>query len=230
MTSVAIEALLTGFVKPLGTRAAASGIDKTQVTVPTKLTETGFEGDAQGDLVRHGGREKAVHHYPLDHYLAWRGEIGVHRLLGMPVAFGENVSTIGLTENTVSIGDVFRAGTAVIEVSQGRQPCWKLNEPFGDPSIAKRVQSTGRTGWYYRVLQSGIVAPDDSIDRIERRSPDWTIARIWRAFYVDVLNRDELAQLSELSRLAESWRTHAVKRLQTNTVEDWTQRLTGRSP
>lgn len=230
MTSFAIEALLTGSVKPLGTRAAASGIDKTRVSIPTKLNETGFEGDAQGDLVRHGGKEKAVHHYPFDHYLTWRSEIGPHHLLALPGAFGENLSTIGLTEDTVAIGDVFRVGAAVIEVSQGRQPCWKLNERLGDPSMAKRVQSTGRTGWYYRVLQSGIVAPEDSIDRIERRSPDWTIARIWRAFYVDTLNRDELAQLSELSRLAESWRMHAIKRLQTNIVEDWTPRLTGRSP
>ena len=230
MTSFAIEALLTGSVKPLGARAAANGIDKTRVSIPTKLSKTGFEGDAQGDLVRHGGREKAVHHYPLDHYLTWRSEIGPHHLWRCQAHSGRTCRRLVSLEDAVSIGDVFRVGAAVIEVSQGRQPCWKLNERFGDPSMAKRVQSTGRTGWYYRRFKAASSLPTTALIGSNAARRTGLSRRIWRAFYVDTLNRDELAQLSELSRLAENWRMHAIKRLQTNTVEDWTPRLTGRSP
>lgn len=229
MTFVAINALMIGKLAPLGSRATSSGIAKNAVSTSVNLTLTGFEGDAQGDLVRHGGIEKAVHHYPLDHYSRWRADIGDHDLLTTPGAFGENLSTTGLTEKDVAVGDVFEIGTAVIEVSQGRQPCWKLNERFHDVSMAKRVQSTGRTGWYYRVLRTGVVGPDDRLRLLERHSPEWTVARIWHAFYVDTLNQDELSKLAALPRQADSWRTYAFKRLKTNTVEDWTPRLTGNS-
>lgn len=225
MTSVALLSLRIGEVAPLGPRGAPSGIAKSAVTGPVALSQTGFAGDRQGDTVRHGGSEKAVHHYPFDHYAAWRSDFGQHALLITSGAFGENISTANLTEDTVAIGDVFTLGTAVVEVSQGRQPCWKLNERFGRPDMARRVQSTGRTGWYYRVLTTGIVTPEDRLTLIERRSPDWTLRRIWRAFYVDPLNRTELAGIAALERLAGGWRGHAARRLESNRVEDWTRRL-----
>ena len=109
--------------------------------------------------MKHGGPEKAVHHYPFDHYEAWRTELGDIGLLRQPGAFGENLSAVGLTEADVAVGDVFRLGSAIVEVSQGRQPCWKLNERFGQPTVAKSVQASGRTGWYYRVIETGLVAP-----------------------------------------------------------------------
>ena len=225
-----LEALMTGLLRPLGPRGAESGIAKNPVTSTIALTRTGFEGDAQGDLTRHGGPEKAVHHYPFEHYAIWPSDIGRHGLLRRPGAFGENLSTIGLTENSVSVGDVFELGTATIEISQGRQPCWKLNARFGASGMARAVQSTGRTGWYYRVLSEGLVGPEDGLKLVDRKSPDWTISRIWRAFYVDTLNRAELARLSEVPALTETWRNHALRRLQTNKVEDWTRRLTGADP
>ncbi len=230
MTDFHLSALLTGSLKPLGKRAVASGIVKSAVDGPTRLTSTGFQGDAQGDLVRHGGPEKAVHHYPFEHYASWATVIGPHELLHRPGAFGENVSTVGLTEDAVSIGDVFELGSATIEVSQGRQPCWKLNERFGRPDMATAVQSSGRTGWYYRVLSPGIVGPSDRLNLVARRSEEWTVARVWRAFYVDTLNAEELARLSEVPALAEAWRNHVLRRLKTNKVEDWTKRLTGADP
>ena len=227
MTAIPLRGLYIGTVAPLGVRAAPSGIAKRPVGGSLALSETGFVGDMQGDTIRHGGPEKAVHHYPFDHYAAWAGDLGPHPLLTGPAAFGENLSTSGLTEDTVAIGDVFRLGTAVVEVSQGRQPCWKLNERFGRTEMAQRVQSTGRTGWYYRVLQPGIVSPDDDMLLQERPAPVWTLARIWRTFYIDPLNREELAGIAALDRLAEGWRSHAARRLESNKVEDWTRRLAG---
>ena len=227
MTTFPLLGLLVGKAVPLGPRNVLSGIAKTQVPDSLRLSETGFDGDVQGDPIRHGGPEKAVHHYPFDHYTAWAEGIGPHPLLSRPGAFGENLSTAGLTESAVAIGDVFGLGTAVVEVSQGRQPCWKLNERFGTPAMARDVQSTGRTGWYYRVLQTGIVTPEDRLTLMERRSPEWTVARIWRAFYIDPLNRAELSGIAALGRLADGWRSHASRRLETNKVEDWNKRLTG---
>lgn len=227
MTGTPLLSLRIGEIAPLGTRGAPSGIAKTAVAGPLALSETGFAGDMQGDTVRHGGPEKAVHHYPFDHYAAWLRDLGPHPLLAAPGAFGENLSTAGLTEDTVAIGDVFRLGTAILEVSQGRQPCWRLNERFGRAGMARAVQTTGRTGWYYRVLEPGTVAPGDSLVRIDRHAPEWTLTRIWRTFYVDPLNRRELEGIAALDRLAEGWRNHAVRRLESNKIEDWTRRLSG---
>ena len=227
MTSIPLLSLRIGTVSPLGARAAPSGISKHAVHGPLLLSETGFSGDMQGDTTRHGGQEKAVHHYPFDHYAAWIRDLGQHPLLAGPGAFGENLSTTGLAEDTVAIGDVFSLGTALVEVSQGRQPCWKLNERFGRSEMARDVQTTGRTGWYYRVLEPGLVSPDDHLTLQERRAAEWTLTRIWRTFYVDPLNREELAGIAALDRLAEGWRSHAIRRLESNRVEDWTRRLAG---
>ena len=224
-SSIRLLGLLVGDVKPLGRRAAPSGIAKSPVECPVFLSRNGLEGDAQGDTIRHGGPEKAVHHYPFDHYTDWRSEGGSSDLLARPGAFGENVSTQGLTEADVAVGDVFRLGRALLQVSQGRQPCWKLNERFGSVRMARRVQESGRTGWYYRVLEEGLVAPDDTLTLVARGQEDWTIQRIWHHFYVDTMNADALRQIADLPSLAQGWRNHAAKRLVTGTVEDWTRRL-----
>lgn len=223
-----LNALLVGPLRPLGPEGVPSGIAKSPVREPVHLAENGFLGDAQGDLRVHGGPHKAVHHYPLDHYAAWVADIGPHDLLSAPGAFGENLSVSGLSEADVAIGDLFALGSALLEVSQGRQPCWKLNARFSRNSMARDVQKTGRTGWYYRVIRTGPVTPTDRLRRIERRSPEWTVERIWRAFYVDMLNRRELEAIAELSALAPGWRDHARKRLLSGTVEDWSRRLDGR--
>jgi MOSC domain-containing protein YiiM len=225
-----IDHLLAGPVAPLGDAGAVSGIHKRPVQRPVRITLGGLEGDAQADLKNHGGVDKAVHHYPFDHYAWWRGEIDAEARLSTPGAFGENISTRGLLEDEVAVGDVFSAGTAVLQVSQGRQPCWKLNVRFATRDMALRVQQSGRTGWYYRVLQEGTVAPGDVMQRIERPTPAWTLRRIWHVFYVDRLDYDALSAMAELPTLAESWRRHARRRLDSRSVEDWNRRLHGDTP
>lgn len=219
--------LLTGQVAPLPGSEAPSGICKTPVDRPLTLGPEGFESDEQADRRVHGGVEKAVHHYPLDHYARWRAELGDLPPLGAPGGFGENLSTSGLTEEAVAVGDIFRLGTALIQVSQGRQPCWKLNRRFDVPDMARRVQQTGRTGWYYRVLQPGTVSPGDRLELIERVAPDWTLRRLWHALYVDRMNLGELEGIAALGVLAEGWRKYAVRRLESRRVEDWSARLDG---
>ena len=219
-----IDQLLIGPVRPLGLRGAPSGIDK-RAAGRLWLGRAGFAGDAQGDTRHHGGPDKAVHHYAFDHYGFWHGAIGRRDVLARPGAFGENISTVGLDERTVAIGDTFRVGGALIQVSQGRQPCWKLNLRFAVPDMARRVQESGRTGWYYRVLEQGFVEPGDDLVLVDRLTPDWTIERLWRVLYVDVLNREELSAMAALAHLPESWRGYADRRLATAEVEDWSSRL-----
>lgn len=224
--STRIEHVLTGRVVPFGPHGEPSGIDKQCVEASVTVTRTGLSGDAQGDTRHHGGPEKAVHHYPRDHYAAWRADHPeLAWRLEAPGAFGENISTHGLTENDVCIGDVFRLGTAVVQVSQGRQPCWRLNLRFAEPAMARRVQKSGRTGWYYRVLEEGQVSPGDRLVQIGRPQPDWPLARLLHLLYRDTMNSDALAAIAGLSELAESWRSLASRRMESRAVEDWDRRL-----
>jgi MOSC domain-containing protein YiiM len=148
--------VLVGSIKPLPNDERLSGMDKHPVSGPWRITKTGLVGDHQADLKNHGGIDKALHQYPRDHHEIWASEIGPHPLLGKAGAFGENLFTTGWTEANICIGDVVRFGSAVLQISQGRQPCWKLNKRFGLDEMAFAVQKTGRTGWYFRVLQEGV--------------------------------------------------------------------------
>lgn len=226
-TPITLAALLVGKLAAIDERGTLSGIDKKPVAETLHLSATGFVGDHQGDLKHHGGIEKAVHHYPSDHYRIWREEIGAAPILDQPGAFGENLSTSGLTEDDVAVGDRFRLGGALLEVSQGRQPCWKLNRRFGLSDMARRVQQSGRTGWYYRVIEEGCVCADDALVLVERRCPDWSIRQLWHYLYVDTMNRGALQEIANLDILPASWRDYAAKRLATRQVEDWARRLEG---
>ena len=132
---------------------------KRPVNGPVRLTCTGLVGDGVGSPKVHGGPDKAVCCYPAEHYPAWERELGV--VLG-PAAFGENFTTAGLTEESVHIGDRFRVGTALVEVSQPRQPCATLAAMRGRKGLVKEVEHSGRTGFYLRVVEEGDVAAGDA--------------------------------------------------------------------
>lgn len=221
-----IRAILVGSFLPLGKHGVSSGIFKQALDRPVKVTFTGLVGDEQGDRKHHGGPEKAIHHYPFDHYAVWKDELPVLKAsLDSEGAFGENISTVGMTEIDVCIGDIYRIGTAVVEVSQARQPCWRLNERFGLKLMARHVQESGRTGWYYRVLEEGQIGPGDRIELLDRPAECWTLKRALHVLYRDTLNVDELTQLAELVPLVEAWRVLARRRLERRAIEDWSRRL-----
>lgn len=217
--------VLCGTLQPLGSKGHASGIAKTPAPGPWQITRLGLAGDAQADLKHHGGPEKAVHHYARDHYEVWRHEIGAHPLLDRPGAFGENLSTTGWTEETVHVGDLVRFGTALLQVSQGRQPCWKLNVRFGRDDIASRTQTTGRTGWYYRVIEEGVATPGDRLVLVERPRPEWPLSRLIVLLYRDRDRYGDLCRMSEIPELAAGWRALAARRVEARSTEDWTARL-----
>lgn len=217
--------LRIGRVQAFGPADQPSAIDKRPVGGRVAVSRFGLAGDEQADGQHHGGIDKALHHYPFEHYAAWARELPAQAGLFAAGGFGENLSTLGLLENNVCLGDVFRIGGATLQVSQGRKPCWKLNHRFGVADMARRVQDSGRTGWYYRVLAEGEIAPDDELTLIERPRPDWTLARLIKVIYHDQPDRQALTALTEMNELAPSWREMAAKRLATGRVENWLQRL-----
>lgn len=230
---IEIKSVLVGEVKPLGERQAPSAIDKKPLTARSDYNEFGLLADSQGDLEAHGGLEKALHHYPFDHYGYWSSVLSSREgayegpSLEVPGAFGENISTSGVVESLVCLGDIFQLGTGVVQISQGRQPCWKLNERFCERKMARSVQKSGRTGWYYRVLEVGSVGPGDKFVLKERLAPEWDLARVTNLLYVDTKNFAALEAMVQLPFLAESWRKLAERRLAKGEVEDWSGRLGG---
>lgn len=203
--------ILTGKVRHFG--AETSAIGKLPRAGPVMVGPLGLEGDEQADLTVHGGPDKALHHYPFDHYPFWRALIAGQSLLDGPGAFGENISTIGLTESGVCLGDRFRLGTALIEVSQGRQPCWKQGHRLGDASVVARIVAYRNSGWYYRVIEPGAVAVGDALELVDRPHPEWDVERMF-GLIIGGDGRDDPAALRALAGmdvLARSWRQRAAK-------------------
>lgn len=189
-----------------------SAIAKLVQSGPVAVTRLGLAGDFQADRVHHGGPDMALHHYPRDHYGYWRGVVGDHPLLDGEGALGENISTLGLTEDQACIGDRFRLGTAVVEISQGRKPCWKLGHRLDDPRVTAEVVRTGKAGWYYRVVEEGEVAAGDRLELIERPHPDWSVARVFDLIVAGGHKVDPagLAALDGLDVLSADWRRRAA--------------------
>lgn len=208
-----VGSLRIGRIQPLGDDGTRSAIDKREVAGPLRVTRTGLAGDEHANAKHHGGPEKALHHYPWDHYRAWREE-QPHLAPGLaePGAFGENISTLGITEADVCVGDVYRVGTALLQVSQGRQPCRNLNLRFNEPRMVDLVFESLRTGWYYRVLEEGWMSPGDPIALVERPCPQWPVRRVLRALFARQPGRHELDALAELPELSPAWRERARSR------------------
>lgn len=210
-----IDALLTGKARRFGAKGEPSAIDKRAVEGRRAVGALGIAGDEQADLSVHGGPDKAIHHYPRDHYDWWAETIGDHALLQDAGAFGENISTSGLTESAACIGDRYRLGSALVEISQGRQPCWKLGHRFGIATLPATVVTSRRGGWYYRVIEDGAVGAGDALELIERPLPDWSVERVFHLLIGGAGKREPAAlrALAAMDLLAANWRARAEKLL-----------------
>jgi MOSC domain-containing protein YiiM len=214
-----IDTLLIGGPKPFRADGEMSAMAREAVDRPVMLRKLGFEGDQVADPSVHGGVDKAVHFYPAEHYPKWiahfAGEGISHPLLDQAGAFGENISASGLTEDKVRIGDRLRIGKALVEVAQGRQPCWKIDHHFGVHGLTGAVIKTGRCGGYFRVIEEGEVAPGDRIEQVGQAEHDWTVERVFKLLigggHRGEGAKAELQALAELETLAESWRSRAAK-------------------
>lgn len=187
-----------------------TGITKRRIHEPVYLSKLNFEGDGQGDLVHHGGYDKAICVFPYDHYTYFE------QFLGVPLqeaAFGENLTVHQLVETKVCIGDVFQLGEALVEVSQPRQPCVKLSIKYGNNKLVKEVQQTGYTGFYLRVLKEGMVSPDQSLVLVEKASHHMTVHEVNEVKYRQI-DPARLKAVLEVDALADTVRKSLEKRLQ----------------
>lgn len=223
-----VKQLLIGKSRSYTCPDTFSAINKQPVTSSVKVSVHGLEGDEQADLRVHGGIDKAVHFYPIEYYAYWHAVLKLEHSLPVPGAFGENISTEGITEYSLCLGDKLQIGSVILEITQGRQPCWKLNDRFGVPDMALQVQQSLRTGWYAKVGLPGMLAAGDKILLLERPYPEWPLARMMAILYQGGAFSPELEALLQLPLVA-SWQRLVEQRIATRTVEDWQQRLFGLS-
>ncbi|MEM7779231.1 MAG: MOSC domain-containing protein [Pseudomonadota bacterium] len=207
-----IEAICTGTARPFNGAELSAFVKRPREGL-IQILEDGFAPDEQADRRVHGGPEMALHLYPLDHHAYWREELGAADLLDEPGAFGSNLAVRDLTEVQVHIGDKFRIGSALIEVSQPRQPCWKIEHRFAQKGMVAKIIKTGRSGWYFRVLEIGEVQAGEALERIEEGATDWSIERTFKALVAGKASQDELSQLAQLPTLAPKLREKARSKL-----------------
>jgi MOSC domain-containing protein YiiM len=194
----------------LRTASWTSGIYKTAASGPVWVGVGGMRGDGQADLKNHGGPDNVVLAYDTGHYAEWRA------ILNRPDlewgSFGENFAVEGFSDDSVCIGDVWRVGDEVeLQVSQPRQPCWKLARRIGDPRVVKHTMERGWGGWYLRVLKEGQVQAGMSIERIARPHAEWPVrAAVW-LMYERKKDRARAAVLAGLPELSARWKEEILE-------------------
>ncbi|GAA3547684.1 MOSC domain-containing protein [Zobellella aerophila] len=223
--------ILTGQSQAL-TEQINSAIDKGPITAAQWCGFNGLVDDTQVSTRFHGGPERALHYYPQEHYAFWRSwcqgmgltaEIELLR----PGAFGENISGQGLLEQEACIGDIYRLDRALIQISQPRSPCYKLNAKFGYDFFSVLVQANGRAGWLLRVLEEGMVGPEAELTLVERPHPQMPVRRAADIIFNHGFDADGLHELADLPALAPGWRAKAADYLTKGRVDDWSHRLLG---
>jgi len=183
-----------------------TGIFKEPTLGPVKVRFLNIDGDAQADLTVHGGLDKAVYAYPIEHYDDWRKEVPeIDFTIGI---FGENLTIRGLKEEEVQIGDCFRVGSVELKVTQPRMPCYKLGIRFGRPDMIKRLLENRRCGFYFSVMQEGEVKAGDKLVQLNQENHNITIADIFRLYTSEIFDLDLLRRAAELEALPASWRNY----------------------
>lgn len=198
-----------GRIAPLGPASVPSAYVKHATGAPVQAHELGLEGDEQADRRVHGGVDKAVYAYPVEGYAGWLAEFPHLAARLLAPGMGENLSMAGLAEATVHIGDLFRVGGAVMQVTQPRQPCVKLAAYFGEPRMVKAMTRSGRCGWYLRVVEAGPVGSGDPVTLLDRPNPDWTVARFVEAVAAKRVDRELLSEMVAMPGLAANWQARA---------------------
>lgn len=195
---------------PYRDRLIRSAFVKTPVAGSVMATELGLRGDEQGDRSKHGGPDKAICVFPAEHYPHY-DQLLDRRLA--PPAFGENLTTRGLTEDHLCIGDVLRIGTALVQVSLPRNPCYKLAARHGVKQLPVWFERSGRTGWYLRVVTAGRLDAGCSIELADRPHPHATIGEANRVMHRDKRDRPGIRALLAVPELGDSWRRTFERRL-----------------
>ena len=204
--TIALVSVNVGRPAPLGKRrgqTVLSGIVKRPVSGTLSLDTLNLEGDGQADLRVHGGLEKAVYAYPSEHLPVWNAELGVE--FG-PGTFGENLTVAGILEDEARVGDIWAWGEARLQICQPRSPCYKLALRTNRPDLLKRFIASGRTGWYFRVLEPGTVDTGSGIEVVEQDAAGLTVLDAHRAMHEDAVPEETVRALIGHPALAAMWR------------------------
>tara|TARA_Y100001968_G_scaffold278089_1_gene273257 strand:- start:34 stop:726 length:693 start_codon:yes stop_codon:yes gene_type:complete len=192
---------------PAFNRPWRSAFIKEPISGPAKILQLGLELDEVANKDVHGGLDQSVLAYPFSHYQLWQQELGIKEM--GPGGFGENLCIHGFNEQMVCIGDSFKVGQAVLQVSLPRLPCSSIDRRWLRSGLVKRVAETQRTGWYFRVLEEGSCRASDQVALIERKHPQWTVARVLELrLKGKQLQGKEASNLARCQELAAHWRHH----------------------
>ncbi|RIX53635.1 MOSC domain-containing protein [Paenibacillus nanensis] len=211
-TTANLASLQVGIPRMLkhGSKEVLSGIFKSATAEPCRVGKLGVEGDGQGDTINHGGPDKAVCAYFAARYPFWQEEYGKPLSNG---SFGENFTITDWTEDDLFIGDIVTVGSATLQVSQPRQPCFKLGLRNELPTLPARSALTGYTGFYFRVLEEGKVKQGDRFTLVERHALQITISEANRVMHRDKHDIASIEKLIAVPELALSWREQLQNRL-----------------
>jgi MOSC domain-containing protein YiiM len=193
-------------------KTVSTGIFKSPVSGPVAVRRLNLDGDGQADLSVHGGVDKAVYAYSLDHYAYWEKTLGRSSLT--PGSFGENLTIAGLNEGECCIGDCWRVGTAEFAVTQPRQPCFKLGIRFRDDEMPKRFTKSGLTGAYLKVLREGSISVGDEVKVFARGQGKVSVLEAFRAYMssADPRSKDIYRRVLQEQHLADVWREKIAAR------------------
>jgi MOSC domain-containing protein YiiM len=208
-----LNLIFRGGIRPLPPDNQPTGIFKQAIEMPVWVGREGLAGDAQADRRVHGGPEKALHQYPVAHYERLAVAFADAAALLVPGALGENLSVPGWDETNIAIGDIFRFGDAMIQVSQPRSPCWKIDHRFGADGMAQFIAAQRITGWYFRVLEEGAVEPGAGFERIERNPVPVSIADLLALWDTHRPDPDALLEVSRTPGLTPGWVTKLTERV-----------------
>jgi MOSC domain-containing protein YiiM len=209
----ATVSIFVGQVQALPVSGRPTAMYKQPVQAPVALGVNGFEGDDQADKRVHGGPDKALHLYPTRHYTQLAAQFPDAEPLMVLGSMGENIATPDLDEHDVRLGDVWQLGSALIQVCQPRNPCWKIDERFGADGMALFIDQHLLTGWYWRVLQTGVVNPSDTLVLHDAASHAPTLHQamtLWREHRPDL---SALSTLAETPGIAKVWQDKIKQRV-----------------
>ena len=229
-TGIKLLSIQVGLPKTLGTSGASDPMDqewttgffKESVSGSVWVGTTNLAGDGQADLRVHGGSDKAINVYPFEHYAFWLDELDNKELTNG--AFGENLTVAGILETDACIGDIFELGGALVQISQPRQPCWKLSRRWRIQDLVAQVVRTGRTGWYFRVLREGNIQAGAALVLVERPYPEWTVTVANNIMLHRKENYVAAHALAECPALSASWKATLSRTTSTEIAADTSAR------
>jgi MOSC domain-containing protein YiiM len=200
-----INGIYAGRARTITADGAQSAIRKSLVEGPVRISTMGVAGDQQADPDVHGGADKAVHQFAAANYAVLAQAFPQATTALTPGSIGENLSSALFDQNSVCVGDIFTVGAAVLQVSQPRSPCWKIDARFGVDGMSRFVSEHALAGWYYRVIQEGTVVAGDMLTLRERNADPITLREFWTAWISKKPDVAELERLRGIPGLAAGW-------------------------